>query len=55
MMNAEKIVFNYKFKLSDYLEKEIYVELDSQTLRLIKEKRESYPEWTELSFFKCPN
>ncbi len=49
------ITFNYKFKFGGGLEKEFHVKLDNKTLNLIKTKKESYPEWTELKYLKCPN
>lgn len=54
--NSDKIItFNYKFKFRSGLEKEFNVKLDSNTLNLIKTKKESYPEWTELKYYKCSN
>ena len=49
------ITFRYKFTLSDGNIKEFDVELDSETLSLTGKKKRSYPEWTRLSYHKCPN
>jgi len=49
------ITFNYKFKFGHGLEKEFNVKLDNKTLNLIRTEKESYPKWTELKNFKCPN
>jgi len=35
------------------MEKLFDVRLNGETLNLIQSKRESYPEWVNLSFFKC--
>lgn len=54
--NSDKIItLNYKFKFGKGLEKGIKVELDNKTLNLIKTEKESYPEWTQLQYVKCPN
>jgi len=56
MGNSDKtITFNYKFKFGSGLEKEFNVKLDKKTLNLMVTGQESYPQWTELTFFKCPN
>ncbi len=47
--------FHYKFTLSDGSVKEIEAAFDARTLALIHRKRETYPEWTRLSFQQCPN
>ncbi len=49
------ISFQYRFIFSRGLEKTIDVKLDKKTLNLRQTKRESYPKWTELKYFKCPN
>lgn len=52
---SQMITFNYTFKFPGGLEKEFDVKLDNKTLNLIQTKKESYPEWTELKYLKCPN
>ncbi len=49
------IRFQNRFILARGLEKRIDVNLDKKTLNLIQPKRESYPEWTALNFYQCPN
>ncbi|OGL41368.1 MAG: hypothetical protein A2042_05630 [Candidatus Schekmanbacteria bacterium GWA2_38_11] len=54
MDNQNKIItFRYKFKFNDGAEKEFFVELDENSLELIKTKKESPPQWTELKSFRC--
>ncbi len=53
--NDEILIFKYKFIFSDGKEKEFTLKLDSNTMGLIKDKEENYPEWTKLSHFKCPH
>jgi len=47
--------FQYRFRFDGGFEKKINVKLDKKTLNLIQRKKPSYPKWTELTFFKCPN
>lgn len=54
-MESKPIYFNYVFKFGDESEKRFDVRLDSETLNLIRQPKESYPEWADLNFFKCPN
>jgi|WetSurSiteA1Bulk_404760.scaffolds.fasta_scaffold00453_12 hypothetical protein len=49
------ITYRYKFKFFNGKEKEFTVNLDSTTLDLIHTLKDSYPEWVELRFFKCPH
>ncbi len=49
------ISFQYRFIFGRGLEKTIDVKLDKKTLNLIPTRKTSYPKWTELTFFKCPN
>jgi len=49
------ITFQYRFIFGGGLERKIDIKLDKKTLNLIQTKRESYPEWTELKYLKCPN
>lgn len=49
------ISFRYRFIFGRGFEKRIDVKLDKKTLNLIPTKRASYPKWTKLTFFRCPN
>lgn len=51
----EIISYHYKFTFGNGVESEFNVKLDNKTLNLIETGKESYPEWTELKCFKCPN
>ncbi|KQC09513.1 MAG: hypothetical protein APR62_14085 [Smithella sp. SDB] len=53
--SSEKVIYNYKFKFKNGVEKEFNIELESNSLNLMKTDKESYPDWTKLSCFKCPN
>lgn len=48
------VAFRYKFTLSNGVEKEFTVRLDSDSLSAIPTEKKSYPEWTELKFHQCP-
>ncbi|MBN2406951.1 MAG: hypothetical protein JXJ19_04585 [Elusimicrobia bacterium] len=52
---TEDIRIRYRFKLNSGEDKEFLVRLDGETLDLINEKKDSYPEWTRLEKFRCPN
>lgn len=49
------IVYNYKFIFSKNLEKNFKIEIDKETLNLVRKENISYPEWTELECYKCLN
>ncbi len=49
------INYHYKFIFNNGIEKDFNVRLDNKTLDLVQAKREGYPEWAELKFFKCSN
>jgi hypothetical protein len=53
--SAGKIKYLYKFIFKNRVKREFQIELDSVTLNLIKTGNKSYPEWTKLHCFKCPN
>jgi hypothetical protein len=54
--NADEVIaFQYRFMFDGGFEKQIDVKLDKKTLNLIQRKKPSYPKWTELAFWKCPN
>src|SRR3989339_267458 len=54
-MDSPEIKYIYKFKLKNGKEKDFEVRLDRNTLNMMYEPKESYPRWTELVSFKCPN
>jgi hypothetical protein len=45
----------YRFSFADGRQKQFLVRLDHDTLSLIGETRESYPDWTALGHEQCPN
>lgn len=47
--------FRYRFLFPNGSERMFLVRLDGGDLSLIREPRDEYPSWTELSFHKCPN
>jgi hypothetical protein len=47
--------YRYTITFKDGGEKRFQVDIDAETLALIESPRESYPEWTQLTFHKCPN
>ena len=49
------ITFQYRFIFGGVFERTIEVRLDKRTLNLIPTTKASYPKWTELKYFKCPN
>ena len=49
------ITYQYRFIFGGGFERTIEVRLDKRTLNLIPTTKASYPEWTELKYFKCPN
>lgn len=56
MSNSNEVIsYYYKFTFKNGKEKEFDIKLDKKTLDMISDKPESYPPWTELKCFKCPN
>jgi hypothetical protein len=53
-MDNKIIYFNYIFRFSGGEEKRFDIRLDSATLNMLQPQRDEYPEWTKLSFHKCP-
>ncbi|MCK5178108.1 MAG: hypothetical protein KAR32_01135 [Candidatus Omnitrophica bacterium] len=45
----------YKFKFSEDNEQDFAVKMDSQTLDIISDPKDSYPEWAKLEYQKCSN
>lgn len=54
-MSKKFITYRYIFKFKKETEKEFIVQLDSETLDLVVSKRESYPAWAKLKYFRCSN
>ncbi len=52
---GKTINFKYKFTSVNGGEKIINTNLDRKTMSLMLPQRETYPEWTELKYFKCLN
>ena len=52
---VKTIDYRYRFVLGAGVEKEISIRLDSRTMNVVSERRESYPRWTELTFHQCSN
>lgn len=50
---VKRIEYRYRFVLAGGIEKNIPILLDSRTMNVVGRKRESYPPWTELGFYKC--
>jgi len=45
----------YKFKFSEDSKQDFVVKMDSQTLDIISDPKDSYPEWAKLEYQKCSN
>ncbi|HVE15045.1 MAG TPA: hypothetical protein VNI01_16745 [Elusimicrobiota bacterium] len=54
-MSDGVISYTYRFTLPDGSCKEFRFGLNEETLELVRVPRDSYPEWTNLEFSKCPN
>ncbi|MCH6545787.1 MAG: hypothetical protein IH796_07270 [Deltaproteobacteria bacterium] len=54
-LTEDTISIQYKFTFSDKSVREFNVRLDGETLSLIRRERSSVPDWTRLSYRKCPN
>jgi len=54
----ERDVLHYKYEFVFVVrdeKMEFNIKLDRHTLNLISKKKNSYPDWTQLDFNKCPN
>jgi hypothetical protein len=51
----DPLVFHYRLTSPDGAVRTFTVPLDRNNLQLIQPARTSFPEWTNLSFHKCPN
>ncbi len=54
-LTEDTVSIQYKFTFSDKSVREFNVRLDGETLSLIRRERSSVPDWTRLSYCKCPN
>jgi hypothetical protein len=54
-LTEDTVSIQYKFTFTDKRVREFNVRLDGETLSLIPQKRSSVPDWTRLSYRKCPN
>ena len=48
------ICYHYCFTFADGTVKEFHIDCDAETLRIRKPSPSVYPEWTKLSFCRCP-
>ena len=55
MNNSQTVAYNYKFIFDNGVEKKFKVVLADGTMNLVQPQKEKYPEWTYLSYFRCPN
>ena len=53
--NSDTWTINYKLSYPDGTEHTFPIVMNSQTLDIIQEEKESYPEWTKLQCQKCSN
>ncbi|HDZ62476.1 MAG TPA: hypothetical protein ENH40_04960 [Nitrospirae bacterium] len=49
------INYKYRFSFAGGKESVLNIRLDKNTLTLIPDQREAYPEWTRLEYYRCPN
>jgi hypothetical protein len=49
----EEICFNYNFKFNDGREKKFNIIVDKASLQIIRDQKQSYPEWAKLKNFMC--
>ena len=45
----------YKFKFSEDNEQDFVIKMDSETLDILDEPKDSYPKWAKLEYQKCSN
>lgn len=53
MLKKENIVYEYIFNFYNGKRKEFRIELDANTLELVKEPVFPYPEWAKMETFRC--
>jgi hypothetical protein len=52
-MKNDEMLFKYTFHISEHKIKEFTVKVDKDTLTVVRDEGDSYPEWTQLELFKC--
>jgi hypothetical protein len=55
MGEEKRLTYTYRFRREGRLEKEFVVELNAETLQLIRPENKEFPEWTRLEYEKCSN
>ncbi|HCL56221.1 MAG TPA: hypothetical protein DHW82_04330 [Spirochaetia bacterium] len=55
MLKKKNIIYEYIFNFYNGIRKEFKIELDANTLNLIKTIEEPFPEWTKMESFQCSN
>jgi len=53
--SERRISYRYRIAFAEGESAELLLELDYDTLTLLPEPRGSYPAWTALGFYQCPN
>jgi hypothetical protein len=54
-MDPDTINISYRFNLGAHGEERFDLQLDAQTLELIRPPKQDLPKWTDLSFHQCPH
>ena len=52
---SPRIPYRYTFRRADGRQKQFDVQLDYDSLAVVPVPRDSYPDWTQLSYCQCPN
>src|SRR5262249_60069197 len=52
---SPRIPYRYTFRRADGRQKQFDVQLDYDNLAVVPVPRDSYPDWTQLSYCQCPN
>ena len=55
MSNEGKLTYIYRFRREGRLEKEFVIDLDPETLTLLRREKADVPDWTRLNYEKCSN
>jgi hypothetical protein len=53
--SSRPIIYRYRITFQDHSRKTVAVKIDPDTLALIRDETPSLPDWTKLTFHKCPN
>ena len=54
-MSEKTIEFRYRFFMPQNQIQVFDIRLDEETLEMVSLQRDTYPEWTRLSHYQCPN